>query len=216
MVMTVGGIMIAAVALTISFVLKAAWLRKFILGGVGLWLMFYTALLLGTSLLSTEKELAIAEPKEFCGFYLDCHMHSAVKAVRRTKTIGDRRAHGEFYVVSIEVFSDAVRAKLSLKKPGATVYDAAGEHYHRDREAEALLGPQPEFNKLIGPEESFIKEVVFDLPADERDPRLDIREGFGIEHMIEAVLIGDEDSIFHKRTYFKLDSEPRAIATGAF
>ena len=24
-------------------------------------------------------------------------------------------------------------------------------------------------------------------------------------HLIEALLIGDEDSIFHKRSYFKLD-----------
>lgn len=204
MLLTIGGMMIAFVVLTISFVLKTAWLRRFVLGGVALWLMFYTLLLLGTSLLSTEKTLAAAEPKEFCGFYLDCHMHTAVKGVRTTNAIGEWRAEGEFYVVSVEVFSDAVRAKLALSKPGATVYDAAGEHYHRDLEAEALLRPQPEFNKLIGPEESFIKELVFDLPAGVKDPRLDIREGFGLEQMLEAVLIGDEDSIFHKRTYFEL------------
>lgn len=216
MLMTIGAVVIAIAVLTISFVLKAVWLRKFILGGVGLWLIFYTLMLLGTSLFSRERTLAMDEPKEFCGFYLDCHMHTAVKAVRTTKKMGDRTADGEFYIVSVEVFSDAIRAQLALTRPGATVYDASGEHYHRDRQAEALLGAQPAFNKLIGPGESFIKEIVFDLPVDVKDPRLDIREGFGIEHMIEAVLIGDEDSIFHKRTYFKLESEAGAVVTRVF
>jgi hypothetical protein len=48
------------------------------------------------------------------------------------------------------------------------------------------------------------KTIVFDLPADAKDPLLDLTEGFGIDHAIETFLIGDEDSIFHKRTYFRL------------
>jgi hypothetical protein len=48
------------------------------------------------------------------------------------------------------------------------------------------------------------KTIVFDLPADAKDPLLDLTEGFGIDRAIESFLIGDEDSIFHKRTYFKL------------
>ena len=37
-----------------------------------------------------------------------------------------------------------------------------------------------------------------------QNPRLDIREGYGIDHAIEAVLVDDEDSVFHKRNYFLL------------
>jgi hypothetical protein len=37
-------------------------------------------------------------------------------------------------------------------------------------------------------------------------------EGFGIDHAIEAVLIGDEDSFLHKRNYYSL-VENSAVAS---
>jgi hypothetical protein len=86
----------------------------------------------------------------------------------------------------------------------AHVVDTDDQKYTRDMDAETALGPQPAFDKRISPGESFEKEIVFDLPADANNPRLDIREGYGIDHAIEAVLIDDEDSIFHKRNYFVL------------
>ena len=33
---------------------------------------------------------------------------------------------------------------------------------------------------------------------------MQIAEGYGIDSALEAILIDDEDSIFHKRNYFKL------------
>ena len=57
------------------------------------------------------------------------------------------------------------------------------------------------------------KEVLVNpLPADVKNPRLDIREGYGVDHVIEAVLIGDEDSILHKRNYFKLDMSNQVVS----
>ena len=216
MLMTIGGLIVATVLLVVSVVTKKTWLTKFVLGGVAVWFVFYDVMLLGFSLTSEEETLALKEPKAFCGFYLDCHMHTAVSGVRTAKTLGDRTANGEYYIVKVAVFSNAVRATLGLTELGANVIDAAGGHYHRDLKAEAQLPTQPEFEKRIGPEESFEKEIVFDLPFDVQDPRLDLREGFGIDHMLETVLVGDEDSILHKRTYFKLGSEPGAVATGFF
>ena len=198
MLMTIGGLIVAMVLLTGALFTKKTWLTKFTLGGVAVWFVFYVVMLFGFSFASAEKTLAMNEPKEYCGFYLDCHMHTSVKGVRTTKTIGGKTANGEFQIFKVEVFSDAVKATLGLITVDAHVVDASNREYSRDTEAEAQLPPQPDFEKQIGPEESFEKEIVFDLPVDVKEPRLDLREGYGIDRAIEAVLIGDEDSIFHK------------------
>lgn len=212
MLMTIGGLIVAAVLLVASLITKKTWLAKFMLGGVALWTVFYAVMLLATSLTSEERTIAVGDTdgKAFCGFYIDCHMHAMVTAVRRAKTVGSQTANGEYYIVKVKVFSDAKRATLGLLTVDAHVVDIAGRTYTRDRNAEAQLGSQPEFERQISPSESFEKEIVFDIPADVRNPRLDIREGFGIDHTIEAVLIGDEDSIFQKRQLFELAEQNAA------
>lgn len=207
MLMTIGGVIAAAILFVIALYTGKVWLGKFVFGGVVVWIVFYFTMLIGVSLFSSEKTLALNEPKAFCGFYFDCHMHAAVKGVRTAKTIGDKTAKGEFHIATVEVFSDAVKATLGLITVDAHVVDAGNRIYTRDMDAETQLAPQPDFEKQIGPEESFEKEIVFDLPVDVKNPRLDLREGYGIDHAIEAVLIGDEDSIFHARNYFKLSEQ---------
>ena len=211
MLMTIGGVMAAIVLLFISYLTKKAWLRTFVIGGVLVWFVFYVVMLIGFSAMSAEKNLSLNEPKEFCGFYLDCHMHTAVTGVKREKSIGDRTANGEFYIVKVKVFSDAKQATLGLHMVDAKVLDDQKRAYERDHEAETNLGERPPFDQKISPVESFEKEIVFDLPADVRNPRLDLRDGYGIDHVIEAVLIDDEDSIFHKRNYFNI-SEQQNVA----
>jgi hypothetical protein len=205
MLLTIGGVIVAAVALVVAAWMKKAWLSSFIFGGVVVWFAFYFAMLFGTSYTSDEKDLAFNEPKKFCGFYLDCHLHAAVNDVRRTSKIGNKTARGEFYVVTVHVFSDAGKATLSLGTVDAHVIDANGASYNRDMLAEAELMPQPEFEKMVGPEESFVKEIVFDLPPDVKNPRFDIKAGDPIDRIIEGFLINDEDSVLHKRTLFKLE-----------
>ena len=207
MLMTIGGVIAAVILLIISLITKKTWLRNFVFGGVAVWFAFYAVMLLGFSLASKEKDLGLNEPKEFCGFYLDCHMHTAVTDVRKAKTLGDKTAKGEFYIVKVKVFSDAKQATLGLITVDAHVLDEQKREFQRDTEAEARLGEQPPFEKQISPVEKFEKEIVFDLPADVKNPRLDIREGYGIDTAIEAVLVGDEDSILHKRNYFKLEEQ---------
>jgi hypothetical protein len=212
MLMTIGGLVVAAILFVASVVTKSTWLRNFVIGGVLVWFVFYFGMLFGFSLMSTERELTFNDAKNFCGFYLDCHMHTAVTGVRRTKTIGNKTATGEFYVVSVKVFSDARRAVLGLLTVDAHVVDAENQKYTRDMDAETALGPQPDFDKKISAGQGFEKEIVFDLPENVEHPRLDIREGWGIDHAIEAVLVDDEDSIFHKRNYFKLENESQTAA----
>jgi hypothetical protein len=212
MLMTIGGLIVAAILFAASVYTKRTWLRNFVFGGVAVWFVFYFAMLIGFSATSEEKDLSLNEPKAFCGFYLDCHMHTAVTDVRTAKNIGNKTAVGEFYIVKVKVFSDAKAATLGLITVDAHVVDADDHKYTRDMDAEMDLGPQPEFGKQIRPQESFVKEIVFDLPVDVRQPRLDIKEGYGIDHAIEAVLVGDEDSILHKRTYFKLEGQSQTAA----
>lgn len=203
--LTGAGLLVGGLLLVVSVITGKTWLRNFVIGGVSVWAIFYLAMLIGFSVTSKEKELSLNEPKEFCGFYLDCHMHTAVAGVQRSRKIGNKTAEGEFYIVTVEVFSDAVKATLGLHAANATVVDSNGRYYGRDFEAEKELTPQPEFEKQIRPEERFRKEIVFDLPRDVTNPRLDIREGILPELVVEKFLIGDEDSLLHKRAYFKLD-----------
>jgi hypothetical protein len=168
------------------------------------WFVLYAVLLFGSSLSSEEKTLGLGEPKEFCGFYLDCHMHASVSDVRTAKTIGDKTAKGEFYIVTVKIFSDAKRVDLGLLAPKLFVIDADGKAYPRAEDAE---NPEPPLDKKIPAGGSFEKEIVFDLPADVKNPRLDVAEGIGIDKAIEAVLIGDEDSILHKRVRFGLEPQ---------
>ena len=115
MLMTVGGLIVAAILLGISLLTGSAWLRNFVLGCVAIWFGFYFVMLLGFSLFSTEEILAVGEAKEYCGFYLDCHMHTAVTDIRTAKYIGNRTANGEFYIVTVKVFSDAKQAFSSCR-----------------------------------------------------------------------------------------------------
>jgi hypothetical protein len=210
--MTIGGMIIAAILLGISFITGSAWLRSFVLGCVAIWFGFYFVMLLGLSLFSTEKTLPIGEAKEYCGFYLDCHMHTAVSDVRIVKSIGNRTAGGEFYIVTVRVFSDAKQATLGLLNVTAKVLDEDGNKYYRDQDAEDQLPPQPRFEKQISPVESFEKQIVFDLPVDVKNPRLDVKEGYKIDRAIEALVIGDEDSLLHKRNYFQLSDKTQTVA----
>ena len=213
LLMTICGLTFATVLLTISHFTKNKWLRTFVFGGVFTWLTGYVILLFVGSFFSVERTLALNEPKEFCGFYFDCHMHASVTGVRKAKTIGGKTASGEFYIARVKVFSDARSATLGLNTVEAIVLDAQKRVYARDEQAEAFLDDQPPFDKQISPTENFEKEIVFDLPTDAQSPRLDIKEGYGIDHFIEGILIGDEDSIGHKRNYFKLDAVSGQIAS---
>jgi hypothetical protein len=212
MLMTIGGVIIATVLLIAARLMRKTWLKHFVWGGLVTWFAAYAFLFFCGSFFSQEKTLALNESKEFCGFYFDCHMHAAVSGVRKTKALGDKTANGEFYIVKVKVASDAKEAVLGLNTADAKVVDAQKQTYARDTEAEKFLSEQLPFEKQISPAENFEKEIVFDLPLNAENPRLDIREGYGIDHVIEAVLIGDEDSILHKRNYFGLENQAQTAS----
>ncbi len=183
-------------------------LRKIVAVGAFAWCLLYVVALLGFSASSTTKTIAINEPKAFCGFYLDCHLHAVVTGVRTSKSIGTLTADGEFRIVTLKVFSDARNPSIAMRmlEPSARVSDASGRIYDRRTEAEKLLPTAAvSLNQDVKTNEPFEKEIVFDLPENSDAPRLDISEGYGIDKFIEALLIDDEDSLGHKRELFSLD-----------
>ena len=209
MLMTIAGLAIAIPILLFSMITKRAWLVKFTLGGVALWAAFYAVMLLGFSFTSTENVLAAGEAKEYCGFYLDCHMHTSVTGVRTAKTIGDRAANGTFFIVGVKVFSDAKNPNVELRllEPRARIVNPQGGYVERDIRAEELLpSAKVDLSIDVHNSETLQKEIVFDLPDSTSDAKLLITEGYGIDKNIEHVLIGDEDSLFHAQTFFGLNA----------
>ncbi|MFB3133439.1 MAG: hypothetical protein ACE10K_13050 [Rhodothermales bacterium] len=107
------------------------------------WAALYLVVLTGASLTSQEKVLDLKERKAFCGFYLDCHLGVSVEEVQRVSHVGEDaeqvQADGVFYLITVRVSSDAVRAKMTLEHPKATLIDARGATYERSLEAEQAL-----------------------------------------------------------------------------
>jgi hypothetical protein len=184
------------------------------------WGAAYTAVLVGTSLTSRERVLGPGEVKRLCGFYLDCHMGAGVVDVRRTATLGlppkEVRAAGEFYIVTLKITSDARRETLRLAGPTVTVIDAAGSSYPRSSLGERALanavGPAIPLNSPVSANSQFTTPIVFDLPRDLRNPKLLLTDTPGVDRAIEGLLIGDEDSFLHKRTYHALTLGPARVA----
>ena len=210
MLMTIGGLIAVVVLLVVALFTKKTWLTKFMLGGVAVWVVFYAVLLLGSSLSSKEKILALNEAKEYCGFYLDCHMHTVVESVRTAKQIGDKTAAGEFYIVKVKVFSDAKNPNIPFRllEPKAEATDSNRHQYTRDHSAEDQLPTaQVQLGQDIKGSQTVEKEIVFDITDKAEGLKLLITEGYGIDKYIEAILVGDEDSVFHKHTYFKISEQ---------
>lgn len=213
MLMTIGGLFVGAILLVAAFWKKIIWLKKFVFGGVAVWFVFYAAMLFGFSFMSEEKVLALNETKEYCGFYLDCHLHTSVLEVRTAKQIGNQTAKGIFYIVKVKVLSDAKNPEIPFRliEPKAEVTDENGRIYTRIAEAENQLPTaQVRLNQDIKGKETIEKEIVFDVAAPSDKLKLLITEGYGVDKYIEAVLVDDDDSILHRQKYFRLEQNTTA------
>jgi len=210
------GLVVALGAIYVAYSLYGERRTRALIGAaaVGGWLAAYVATVVIVSLSSKERVLGLGEPNRFCGFYLDCHAMVMVREVERTPTLGDGerqiRAAGEFYVITVERSSDADRVPIGLAKPEAVVIDAEGRRYRRSTLGEAALarvvGEQPPLGRAVRTGEAYSTRLVFDLPANVHDPKLHVTERDLLARLTELFLIGDEDSLFHRPTLFRLAS----------
>ncbi len=184
----------------------AKYVGMFALG----WAALYLVVLTGASLASQEKVLDLKERKAFCGFYLDCHLSVSVEEVQRVPHVGERaeqvQADGVFYLIIVRVNNDGVQARLPLRNPKATLIDAYGVTYTRSLEAERALAEQEgvpmAFTRSVSAGHSYTKTIIFDVPPGVRAPKLLVTQGMVLDRFIELFLIGDEDSLFHRKTVF--------------
>jgi hypothetical protein len=156
-------------------------------GGLG-----YAALLGLVSVTSVERTLDPGTRYAFCGFYLDCHLGVVVEGARAEATPSGA-AHR--YVVHVRFDSDAVRARLTMENPTLILTDADGRRFRPvSRPASVTLAPG----------EAVRADVVFETPGPLTSPRLLVRQGPWIERLLETFLVGDVDSLLHKRVYLAL------------
>ncbi len=173
----------------------------------------YGAAFLFASLTSRDRILGWGEEKHLCE--IDCHLAYSVVAVRATPALGTGAsrltARGVFAIVTVRVRFDS--ATISPHRgmgplwPGRHrihVVDGVGRHYAYSLPAERALGRSdaaPVTRPLI-PGESYTADLVFDVPTDARDLRLEIR---ALEFPT-GFLIGHENSFFHGTTSFRLSA----------
>lgn len=204
MLITIGGLAAAFILLIVALITKKKWLRNLVIIGVPLWLLLHFALLIGFSLNSQQTFLPNNRAKSFCGFYFGCHLKASVTNVRTAKEIGDAKAQNLFYIVKIKIENDSKDKTLSMTAPEATMIDEGPRLYSRIEAAEKQLpaGANISFNQPIPPGGSFEKEIVFDLTEPAKELNLSITDTHGINRLLEAFLIGDEESLLHKETLF--------------
>jgi hypothetical protein len=176
-------------------------------------LALYFGLTLVFSLASVGRVLPRGEEKYFCE--VDCHLAYSVTDVSRAKAIGEgpgaATAQGEFYVVTVRTRFDETTISphrgdglLQPNPRGLTVRDEQGRAYTLSGEGARALasfgGTGTPLDTPLRPGESYTTRLVFDLPADAREPTLLINES----DLPTRFIIGHENSLLHKKTEFKL------------
>jgi hypothetical protein len=172
---------------------RLARVAAFVLGGGA---VIYFALLLGFSAGSREVLLAPGQEKYFCE--IDCHLAYSVVDVKT-------RAEGAVndYVVTLRTRFDQTTTSPSRPKDAplapsprqVRLIDAAGHQYPLVATAGTpLMTP-------LTPASSYTTQLQFKVPSDARGLRLLIET---IPGWPDHFVIGDENSLGHKKTYFAL------------
>jgi hypothetical protein len=174
----------------------------------------YATLLFGASLTSQERVLPHGAKKYFCE--IDCHLAYSVERVVTSKTLGNHarpvRAAGTFYVISLKTWFD--ESTISPMRPkDAPLYpnprqvyivDATGRRFELSPAGARALGdagvPSTPLSRPLVPGESYLTELVFDLPEDVSGARLFV----GNADPESSFLIGHELSPFHRKIWFGL------------
>ncbi len=172
---------------------------------------FYFGLILVFAFASSEKVLARGSEKHFCE--IDCHLAYSVIDSKQTKTIGSAPiiASGVFTAVTIKTRFDETtinpnrgNGTLYPNSRVLTVVDDQGRSYlpsvDGQRALEASGGAGTSLVTPLRPGESYTTTMVFDIPAEARNPTLLINEGEWVTHLV----IGHENSPLHKKTRFQL------------
>jgi hypothetical protein len=177
----------------------------------------YGTTLVAASLASREHILTAGEEKYFCE--IDCHLAYSVVRVERTKILAaspqNAAPAGDFYVVSLRTRFDERTisphrgdSPLEPSPRLVTIVDSQGREYTVSRQGqqalENLLGARwTPLTRPLRPGESYVTQLVFDLPPSASGLKLLIASPTE-PTWLGRVIIGDEDSILHKKVYLRL------------
>jgi hypothetical protein len=194
-----GGLAVSILALLVLAVMRnTKWVRR-IVAVVGIGAIVYFGLLFGFSEGSREATLAPGQEKYFCE--IDCHLSYSVRAGREEVQSGLRQVHVTLRTRFDETTISAQRPKdfpLTPNPREVLLIDGQDRTFTPDAATGIPL------TRALIPGESYETELTFRLPADAKQLRLLITSPGWEEHL----LIGDENSFGHKKTYL-------AIAAGA-
>ena len=125
-------------------------------------------------------------------------------------------ARGQFVVVRLKVWFDEHTISpnrgdgpLTPNPRRVVLVDANDRAYAQSPEGEAELvrveGQAGSLRQPLRPGQSFVKDLVFDVPIDASGLRLLITE----DDPETVLIIGHENSLLHRKIYLGLDSAPR-------
>jgi hypothetical protein len=202
-------LLILLLASLLFYFWRRHWARRSLVAAAAL-IALYAAAVIASSAFSREKILGLGQEKYFCE--LDCHVAYSVQNVQRTKQIGSAVANGEYYVVTVRSRFDETttapwRSRDRTVTPNPlsfTVVDVHGDLTGTSMPGQrawnaAHLASASLFKPLL-PGESTQETFVFDVPPGMEKPRL--LASFGV--FPTEILVGDENSLLHKKTYFAL------------
>jgi hypothetical protein len=190
------GLFVALASVLIFWFARKPRLARAAVMVIGTGVVIYLALLLGFSAGSHERALGRGQEKYFCE--IDCHLAYSVVDV---KTQAD--ATSSRYIVTVRTRFDETTTSPSRPKDAplmpspreVRLIDDAGHEYEPVSTAgTSLMTP-------IKPAESYTTQVDFKLPKDASGLRLLIST---VPGWPDRIVIGDENSWLHKKTYFAL------------
>ena len=187
------GLVVGVAAALIFWFARKPKLARLIAAAVGAGAVLYLALLIGFSAASRTTTLSRGQEKYFCE--IDCHLAYSIANV---KAQPDGR-----YIITLRTRFDEKTtspnrpkdAPLTPSPREVRLIDSEGREYAPQSTAGTpLLTP-------IKPADSFTTQLEFSIPKDASGLRLLINTAPGWpDHLV----IGDENSWLHKKTYFAL------------
>lgn len=165
-------------------------LAKLAAGSVGVVATGYLGLLLYLSLSTPEKILGPGQLKYFCE--MDCHLAYSVAGVHRE---ADRT------VVTVRAWFD--EKTIGPRRGNAPLTEGDRHIVLVDGEGHSYAPAPVDLHRPLRPGESFTADLVFPAPSSARDLRLLINMP---EDLPSRFLIGHENSLLHKKVWFKVES----------
>lgn len=143
----------------------------------------YLTLVLGVGLFTAPRRLPAGTPEQFCGFYLDCHLSVAVVGVEKGPSAWTVRLAVGNSARRVALAPVGLRIELLRPDSGAVrlIPDTAG------LEAPIEAGGARTFT------------VSFAAPRNGETPSLRVTEGYGVDRLIEGLLLGDDDALGRHR-----------------